>query len=382
MIRTYLLLVSALLLTTGCDGTSGTEAAGECSEFALQDQCPVGSNPILGAMAESACGGSASADLVTNSGSVTGSCQGSGSCQILCQFDSPCRCGVDRITRAEIVCTECPDDLTSCTPSSERCNGLAREICNQDGDRWDTIACGAGASCVPDGPDRTRCDDSCEAGTANCDGDLDDGCEALQSIDHCGGCGQACTITNGQGTCTTGTCEVASCDAGREDLNGLASDGCEAVCTPDTQRCNDDELETCSATGQWELTETCGDDSPHSLVILIPTCRERRGVLGCFACENEGQSRCGDFRDTSIEYVCNANGEYDAVNCGQGLLQRTRCTDTHPLGEACYECYPNDRECGPDENLYVCNADGAFEMTPCADGCTLGNGGSPFAQCL
>jgi hypothetical protein len=42
-----------------------TEVATECVQNDIIDACPVGSNPVLGAAAETACGGSFEGDLVT-----------------------------------------------------------------------------------------------------------------------------------------------------------------------------------------------------------------------------------------------------------------------------------------------------------------------------
>jgi len=278
----------------------------------------------------------------------------------------------------EIICNEC--ELTSCVPAEERCDGIVREICNQDGNQWENVACAAGEKCVPNGPDRTICDASCpEENAANCDGDLSDGCEALNTLDNCGGCDQPCQISSGTGTCETGTCQVASCDAGAQDLNNDPIDGCEAVCTPDATRCASNDFEICSADGQWEARQECGEDDPDRYVVLIASCWENHSLgTGCFECE-PGEEMCSpDMQENTIRYTCDNTGNWERSNCGFGAIEEIRCyddDDTHPFGSGCFECFPNYIECGSDGDLYSCNAStGLFEFhIDCGDsGCGPG----------
>ncbi|MEZ4302193.1 MAG: DNRLRE domain-containing protein, partial [Polyangiaceae bacterium] len=97
----------------------------------------------------------------------------------------------------------------------------------------------------------------CPAGTGDCDGDPQTGCETdlLASAAHCGGCGQACSPSNAAGACVVGACEVGSCDPGYADCNGGTDDGCEAHLDADPANCgacgttcvNANGLAACSA---------------------------------------------------------------------------------------------------------------------------------------
>ncbi len=173
------LVVAVALLCAACEGP-GEEAAGvgeACAESDLISQCPPGSNPILGATAESMCSASASIDLTTESGSVSGRCFGQGTCRVVCQFSSPCLCGVDSVTQDGVFCTscdgaaacgngvceggetpaDCPNDCAGdCTAGQERCQGLNRESCDGTG-HWTLLACDAGQACQVGGDGLTSC---------------------------------------------------------------------------------------------------------------------------------------------------------------------------------------------------------------------------------
>lgn len=177
---TKTLLGTALLLAAAsCGGTDGTKTGEECVKSDLIEQCPPGSDPRLDAEASSKCEGSADGSLITEELSVTGSCAGTGSCQVLCQFVVPCDCGVDRIDDTGVYCescseqaacgndeceptetaTECPEDCgAQCEPAKERCNGNDRQVCDINS-RWETLACPDGNQCSVDADHRdlTEC---------------------------------------------------------------------------------------------------------------------------------------------------------------------------------------------------------------------------------
>lgn len=172
-------LTLSLLGLTACQGPGeeGAAVGATCVESDLVAQCPPGSNPVLGAAAESSCTVDGELDLVNESGAVTGRCYGSGTCRVACRFSSPCPCGVDAVTREGVFCTDCalasacgngrceggeshltcPDDCAAdCTPGEERCQGKDREACSGAG-RWMLLACSEGETCEPDRGQLTRC---------------------------------------------------------------------------------------------------------------------------------------------------------------------------------------------------------------------------------
>lgn len=172
------LLAAALF---ACGGNESTESVESCVQSDLIAQCPPGSDPRFEASAVSRCEGSgefsgggesaggASALDDLPSGRVEGVCEGSGDCQVWCQFQVPCECGVERITNEGIFCKDClataacgnrtcegtesvetcPQDCAAtCENGNQRCNGDQLQICER-GD-WTTLSCPEGEACRAD----------------------------------------------------------------------------------------------------------------------------------------------------------------------------------------------------------------------------------------
>lgn len=70
---------------------------------------------------------------------------------------------------------------------------------------------------------------SCISPYANCDGLVQNGCEAnLQSASDCGACGAECPyIGAGYPACLNGTCIIGACWSNHADCDGLYATGCE-----------------------------------------------------------------------------------------------------------------------------------------------------------
>jgi len=79
----------------------------------------------------------------------------------------------------------------------------------------------------------------CESGWTDCDGNRNNGCEAdlRVSMDHCGGCNQACRAGENQtAACDAGMCQPA-CIAGFGDCDGNAGNGCETNVMTNAAHC-------------------------------------------------------------------------------------------------------------------------------------------------
>lgn len=130
------------------------------------------------------------------------------------------------------VCGSGTCSIGACDPGWGDCNGSVADGCETS---LNTLASCGGCAMACALPSATeRCDAgrcvlvSCDAGRADCDGSSTNGCEAsLTSLSSCGACGVACAIPFASESCSTGACVVGTCDAGRADCDGLVSDGCE-----------------------------------------------------------------------------------------------------------------------------------------------------------
>ncbi|MEE2643921.1 MAG: hypothetical protein VYD19_03205, partial [Myxococcota bacterium] len=142
-------------------GTEGAALASDCVEAELLAQCPAGTLPRLEAEAETRCdqagslslnGGLASQD---GEGEISQVCVGMGRCRAVCELQSPCRYGIERLSREEIICAAEPvGDF--CERGSARCDGAQIQSCDLQG-RWEAPR---------DCPVETRCSEL--GGEASC----------------------------------------------------------------------------------------------------------------------------------------------------------------------------------------------------------------------
>ncbi len=143
----------------------------------------------------------------------------------------------------------------------------------------------------------------CDGGFASCDMAVATGCETdtRVSMDHCGGCGQACDYTNASAQCMGSQCQLLSCDAGFADCDGnLASNGCEA-------------------NTQTSLTHCGGCNQPCSLPNAVTSCGS--GQCSFTQCQPGWVNLNQDTAD-GCEYQCTVqsaqdvpDGQYIDANC-------------------------------------------------------------------
>jgi hypothetical protein len=147
-----------------------------------------------------------------------------GSCGTRCPSGQVCSAGRCVVT--------CASGLTNCSGS---CTNLVTDPAN----------CGACGNVCPPRPNATptcrasTCSFVCNPGFADCNGNPADGCEVNTGTDvnNCGGCGTRCTIANGVGVCSSGTCRIASCNTGFADCNSNPADGCEVNLNTSSANC-------------------------------------------------------------------------------------------------------------------------------------------------
>ncbi len=159
--------LAAVIAILSCAACDADDTAKQCVSADLVAQCPAGSNPILGAAAEEGCSGDYSDKVLEGEQGATGQCRSSGSCEFLCQFEVPCLCGVQTLTKESIVCNPCQN--TSC--GDGRCEGNER------------------GSCAPGNSTCVECSEDCGGSTCG-DGD----CTGQESPATCPqDCGGTCT---------------------------------------------------------------------------------------------------------------------------------------------------------------------------------------------
>jgi len=96
---------------------------------------------------------------------------------------------------------------------------------------------------------------ACNAGNANCDSNVANGCEVTlaTNVAHCGSCGAACSNAHGSTSCAGGSC-APSCASGWGSCDSNPRNGCES------------ELTTVSNCG------TCGNVCPNAMAGASSVC--------------------------------------------------------------------------------------------------------------
>jgi len=404
--RLAILIMATTLL--GCPDS--TKVASECVQADFISACPVGSNPKLDADATSVCGGKFSGNLIEEAGSASGQCTSAGNCEILCQFEVPCSCGVATITKESIVCSECP--AQSCGDS--RCEGTERPSCEpgQQGcqpciEDCAGPSCGDGDCTGSENPTTCPqdCAQECVPNAQECIGNILRKCSAdgrsSVSID-CSDSGFVCQPSSAQ-CVPSGACGNEVCDT--SETPGTCPQDCAGLCQPNQVRCESQTLVRCAADGASESRVDCGASNqvcgegacrtPNQCGNFV--CEAGEDVASCaqdceVVCGNERCDPGEDVASCPLDCaVCGNNaceGEEaitcrrDCPVCGNGtceLFEENTCpADCTTCGNAvceaseletcpqdCGVCTPNSRECLGDL-LRVCTANGvAFEDVDC-----------------
>ena len=192
-------------------GACGTACAdGEiCTDGACVVSCPAGQ-----ALCDGAC-----VDAQTDEANC-------GACGTVCDPGSVCLAGVCEVSCGAALsicggaCVDLNNDPANC--------GACGTDCSVGAPLGGAAACVAGA-----------CATFCDTGRADCNAVVSDGCETdiANSPTDCGACGVTCSTTNGVSGCAGGACTVASCDAGYADCDADVTNGCEVELTTDSANC-------------------------------------------------------------------------------------------------------------------------------------------------
>lgn len=150
-----------------------------------------------------------------------------------------CRgCGMSCRGLPNVAASSCGEDGCDlqCQDMRADCDGQLQNGC--EADLTAAQSCGSCARNCTTLPNVTAascsqgaCRDlTCAAGTGDCNDDAADGCERLlRTANDCGACDQPCAPAHAQADCSTGQCKISKCDPGYGDCDGDPKNGCEAL---------------------------------------------------------------------------------------------------------------------------------------------------------
>jgi hypothetical protein len=209
------------------------------------------------------------------------------------------------------------------------------------------------------------CGGMCAYGTVDCNADPSDGCETdtLTSVQNCGGCGVGCTAPVGQmAVCDEGVCVPGGlvCEVGRADCDGDVDNGCETDISSSPDNCGACGLVCMAAVGDtavcnvgqcglrgdpcWYRYEEyeIGEDFPARDGCNTCSCvdTETGSQVACtdIACECNPMSEA-NYRGyvstdpvecMTADFPCPTYTTHFTNECGCGCEQVEDCPDTYP----------------------------------------------------
>ncbi len=239
----------------------------------------------------------------------------------------PCQTGAKCVIPADCVSESCQngicaaptcdDGIINGTETGRDCGGGLCGGCPTGTPCNEPIDCASGVCEGPEG--EKKCETSCIAGTAECDGEADVECETNLLTDpmHCGDCSTVCELPHAEQSCVSGRCMIAGCTAPYDNCNGTVDDGCETNldssatdCGMCGSECSDlNGTPSCEDSGcQIDCDDGFADCDPDR-----PGCEQSvDDVLSCGACDRECPSPAGETP------FCR-DGECGSTPCPDGL---------------------------------------------------------------
>ena len=309
------------------------------------------------------------------------------------------------------ACRGC-DDTSSQTNNDEDPRNEACEDRDEDG--WDGgLTCDGPVDCDDDDPQTNPdAEEVCDGRDNDCDGEVDEGCEACDEDGATRACGEETgRCEQGTQTCDNGVwsaCDGAEgpfteeCNGEDDDCDGEVDEGGDVLCD-DGFGCTGAEACVDGACVAGTETDCSALDGPCTEGI----CSEKDG--GCVAAPRENGSACDDGNFCTLDGVCQSgvceteprdcSSETDACNVGvcdedadacvkSPVMDGTTCDDGAfcTLGDVCTAgvCGGAARDCSAvadqcntgvcDESADACVAMAVANDTPCDDGlyCNVG----------
>jgi hypothetical protein len=265
----------------------------------------------------------------------------------------------------------------TCGTGTADCNGMAGDGCEASLD--DVQSCGlCGLHCGPyphatAGCTTGRCRlTDCDPGFEDCDGAVSNGCEVpIHTLDHCGSCDATCAIAFASESCSSGDCKFVKCDAGRADCDDDLANGCETnLLLPDN--CGKCGLDCralpnvlsggCTSEAMCEFVCKAGfadcDGKPENgCEVNVASAQNCGGCdSDCTQLPNVVSSSCDGTLCTDLKCK-DGFGDCDGI-AGNGC---ERAIDTLTDCGAC------NKPCAPAHAAGACNA-GACQVTSCDSG--------------
>ena len=223
----------------GCEANI-TADANNCA--GCGKRCPAVMNGSPGCAASSCGVGKCNASFGDCDGNVLNGCE-----QDLTADAKNCgACGMACMAQnAVLSCQAAKCQLQSCNQGFSDCDNDALTGCESPTSR-DLKNCGAcGVVCPVPANATAQCSNgvcglgSCMYGWADCNKNLNDGCETdVLQVANCGGCGLQCPVpVNGVAACKQAVCAVGMCAAGFADCDNKFANGCEINVVADGNNC-------------------------------------------------------------------------------------------------------------------------------------------------
>jgi hypothetical protein len=207
--------------------------------------------------------------------------------------------------------------IGGCEAGFADCDGMVANGCEVDLSS-DLANCGAcNNMCPPIANGAPKCSGfvcgigSCNMGFADCFGGAADGCETnlTNDVAHCGSCGNACPpVPFGAKACVASTCTIGMCGPNHQDCNNNVMDGCETDTTGD--------VNNCGMCGNVCPTPANGTAVCASSMCGLGTCN-----AGYADCNNNPGDGC-EFNTQTDPNNCGGCG----VKCHSGTCNNAACT--------------------------------------------------------
>lgn len=293
-----------------------------------------------------------------------GDCDGDGSCdQPLNTLDhcGQCERACSPPDTVGATCSDGNCSFADCNDDRGNCNGLVGDGCERRLDVADNCG-GCNVTCPSSNSDKGY--GTCSAGSCgvlgckadydDCDDNASNGCETalLSSAAHCGGCGNACTLSHASTGCSDGGCVVTGCDAGHMDCDDVASNGCE-VSIKTLEHCG--ACNVACARPNMVMTCSSGTCEPRGCASDYADC-DNNASNGCEPLDTA--TDCGSCENSCAEgYVCN-NGECQLGCTGGSAACDGMCVNLRNDPDHCGACASPcaaDEFCSDAECRSVCS---------------------------